>query len=193
MPANNPYLIKYRINTYHNKPFRRLMLIGHAPSGYIIASLLLRKFSGRSISPAFFYVAGIIGALAPDLDMLFFYFVDHRQHHHHTYFPHFPLLWLSLLSVSVVWLCLAKKSKFAALAFIFCLGGFIHMVLDTIVGDIWWFAPFIDRPFALFNVPALYKPWWLNFIFHWSFALELSLWLWAIVVYRRHSSQLSKA
>jgi inner membrane protein len=168
------------------------MIIGHAPSGYIIASLLLRKFSERSISPTLFFVAGVIGALAPDLDMLYFHLVDHRQHHHHTYFPHFPLLWLSLLSVSVAWLRLNKESKCAALAFVFCLGGFFHMVLDTIVGDIWWFAPFLDRPFAMFTVPALYKPWWLNFILHWSFALELSLWVWAFLIYRKNDSHLLK-
>lgn len=59
------------------------------------------------------------------------------------------------------------------------------MSLDSIVGDVWWFAPLLDRPFALFTVPALYQPWWLNFILHWSFGLEISLWIWALLIFRK--------
>jgi hypothetical protein len=70
------------------------------------------------------------------------------------------------------------------LAFLFCLGGFIHLILDTIIGDIWWLAPFVDRPFSMFPVPARYHPWWLNFLLHWSFALELALWIGAFFLYR---------
>jgi inner membrane protein len=76
----------------------------------------------------------------------------------------------------------------AALAVIFSLNGLLHMVLDTVVGDIWWFAPFVDKPYAFFTVPAVYKPWWLNFILHWSFALELAFVLVAIYVWRRSSN-----
>lgn len=66
-----------------------------------------------------------------------------------------------------------------------CRGRPAAQVLDSVVGDIWWFAPFVDRPFALFTVPALYKPWWLNFFLHWSFALELAICAWALATYRR--------
>jgi hypothetical protein len=59
------------------------------------------------------------------------------------------------------------------------------MVLDSIVGDIWWFAPFIDKPYALFTVPAIYTPWWLNFILHWSFMLELVFVFCAVALWRR--------
>ncbi|TAN48588.1 MAG: metal-dependent hydrolase [Methylococcaceae bacterium] len=164
------------------------MIIGHAPSGYITAKLLLGRFAERGVSPTWFLIAGIGGALAPDLDMIYFHLVDHRQHHHHTYFPHFPILWLCMLALSFAWLRLNHASKGAALAFVFCVGGFIHMILDSIVGDIWWLAPFVDRPFAMFTVPSLYHPWWLNFILHWSFALELLLWLWALLLLRKQSN-----
>ena len=53
------------------------------------------------------------------------------------------------------------------------------MVQDSVVGDIWWFAPFIDRSFAL------YTPWWLNFVLHWSFALELAICAIAVITFRR--------
>lgn len=163
------------------------MIIGHAPSGYITAKILLGKFTERNISTKRFIIAGTLGALAPDLDMLYFHFVDHRQHHHHSYFTHYPILWLSLLAIVIIWLTLNRTSKAAPLAFVFCLGGFVHMILDSIVGDIWWFAPFVDRPFALFTVHALYQPWWLNFVLHWSFGLEISLWFWALLIFRKSS------
>lgn len=44
---------------------------------------------------------------------------------------------------------------------------------------------FIDRPYVLSTVSALFKPWWRNFVLHWSFALELGICAWALVIYRR--------
>jgi len=64
----------------------------------------------------------------------------------------------------------------------FCLNGFVHLLLDSVVGDIWWLALFVDRPVALATVTARHQPWWLNFALHWSFAPErgLLLWAWAL-------------
>lgn len=70
---------------------------------------------------------------------------------------------------------------------IFSVSGFIHMILDSIVGDIWWLAPFYNRPFSLVTVPSIYDPWWLNFIFHWSFFLEICLVVYALWILRRPS------
>src|SRR5262249_26358818 len=84
----------------------------------------------------------------------------------------------------VVWLGFGRTGRSgAALATIFSFNGFVHLLLDSIVGRIWWLAPFVDRPFSLFTVHGTYKPWWLNFMLHWSFALEIALlisaaWLW---------------
>lgn len=54
-------------------------------------------------------------------------------------------------------------------------GSIGHLLLDTIVGDIWWLYPYVDTPFALFVVPSLYRPWWLNFVLHWSFMVEVAV------------------
>ena len=162
------------------------MIIAHLPAGYIVSKLLVRRFEVFNISTTTFLWAGVIGAFFPDFDMLYFYLIDHRQHHHHTYITHYPILWLTLLTVSVLWLYYAKAKANAVYATIFSLNGFIHMFLDTIVGDIWWLAPWVmDKPFAFFTVPALYKPWWLNFILHWSFALELVILIYAIYLWRK--------
>jgi hypothetical protein len=34
-------------------------------------------------------------------------------------------------------------------------------------------------------MPAIFKPWWLNFELHWSFAVELAICAWALPIYRR--------
>ncbi|HTY98851.1 MAG TPA: hypothetical protein VMB75_03375, partial [Rhodocyclaceae bacterium] len=103
----------------------------------------------------------------------------------HTYATHFPVLWAGLLLLSLAWLRSGRGKDLAALATIFSLNGLLHMVLDSIVGDIWWFAPFWDQPFSIFPVRPHYKPWWTNFILHWSFALELLVTAWAIHLWRR--------
>ena len=161
------------------------MLIGHAPAGYIAAALLHGKLFASQVSAKAFIVAGVLGGVAPDLDMLYFHLIDQRQHHHHSYFSHWPALWLGLLALSLLLLRLRRSSQTAMLAVAFCITGLLHMLLDSIVGDIWWLAPLLDQPYALFSVPARYTPWWLNFLLHWSFTLELGLWLWAWLLYRQ--------
>lgn len=160
------------------------MFIGHLPTGYVTAKLLFKHFADTGVTAKLFFWAGALGAIAPDLDLVYFYLVDNRQNHHHTYWPHFPILWLVLLVSSSVLFKFARKKSGAALALIFSINGFLHMLLDSIVGDIWWLAPFIDLPYALFTVEAAYKPWWLNFILHWSFALEMLIFVWAFYLWR---------
>ncbi|KHD08073.1 hydrolase [Candidatus Thiomargarita nelsonii] len=160
------------------------MIIGHLPAGYVFSKLIANKLVSRKSQRLFVFV-GVIGAIAPDFDMFYFHLIDNRQHHHHTYWSHYPILWLGLLLFCSVWL--PSKKSAALLGLIFSVNGLIHMFLDSIVGDIWWFAPFVDKPFALFTVPALYSPWWLNFILHWSFALELFILMWAVFIWHRNS------
>jgi len=160
------------------------MIIGHIPAGYVVSKLLFARLEPFGVSLKSFLWAGVLGAIAPDLDMLYFHLVDHRLHHHHTYATHFPLLWGALLLACTPWLRSSSVKHCAALATIFSVNGLIHVFLDSIVGDVWWLAPFITKPFSFFTVPALYKPWWLNFIFHWSFALEIAVLVWAVYFWR---------
>lgn len=160
------------------------MIIGHLPAGYIVSKLMLPYFETRRAVSKLFLWAGAMGSFAPDFDMVYFRLIDHRQHHHHTYWTHFPIVWIGLLLVALLWFHSTHAKSRAAPAVIFSINGFIHLFLDTIVGDIWWLAPFIDKPFALFTVPALYTPWWLNFLLHWSFVLELAIVAWAVYWWR---------
>lgn len=163
------------------------MFIAHVPSGYILSVSLLERIRHAPASTSAIFWAGMTGALTPDFDLAYFYLVDHRHTHHHKYFTHWPMFWLLLLTVAMLWLRFDSKSRVALLSWIFCLGCTLHVILDSFVGDIWWFAPFINKPFALFTVQAAFQPWWLNFIWHWSFAVEAGICLWAGLLYRRRS------
>jgi len=162
------------------------MFIAHLPTGYILSNIVKKRSGLKHANLKLFMMFGMMGAIAPDLDMFYFYLVDHRQHHHHSYLTHYPIIWFSLLSLSAVWYRVAIDKANAILALVFTANGCLHLVLDTLVGDIWWFAPFIDKPYALFTVAARYQPWWLNFILHWSFLLELLICLWGLTIWRRN-------
>ncbi|MBQ0712776.1 MAG: metal-dependent hydrolase [Porticoccus sp.] len=161
------------------------MIVAHLPAGYISAKLLFKHFIGAGVGAQVFIIFGILGAVFPDLDMFYFYLIDNRQHHHHTYWPHYPMLWLVLLAIASLWLKFSKERSNASLLLVFSIGGFIHMLLDTIVGDVWWLSPFVDKSFVLFTVPATYEIWWFNFIFHWSFVLEICILVWSILLLRK--------
>lgn len=161
------------------------MIIGHLPAGYIASTLLFSRFEVPGLVRKAFLAAGMLGAIAPDLDMFYFYFLDHRAHSHHSYVTHFPIVWLTLLGLSSLWHRRSADRARPALAVIFTLNGFIHMFLDYIGSNIHWLAPFINQPFSLFTVAAVYEPWWLNFILHRSFGLELAIVLWAFWLWRR--------
>jgi hypothetical protein len=161
------------------------MFVAHIPAGYICGKSLLQRFAGSGVPAKLLLLVSIFGAIAPDLDLFYFYLIDQRRTPHHLYWPHFPLVWLVLLAASACWLRAANRKQHAALAFMFSLGGMVHVMLDTIVGDIYWLAPFRLEAFSLFIVPSLYKPWWLNFFLHWSFLLELLLVVWAVILFRR--------
>lgn len=156
------------------------MILAHLPAGYITVRLFLKRFIKIKISPTALFSWGILGAVAPDLDMLYFYLVDNRQHHHHLYWSHYPVVWFSLLGLSIVAGYIASLYKYSVYGLIFFLAGCVHLLLDSVVGDIWWLAPFVDQPFALATVPNRFQPWWLNFILHWSFLLELGIIFWAV-------------
>ena len=124
------------------------------------------------------------------VDLLYFYFIDNRSHHHHTYWTHYPVAWLTLTLMSLFWLRISKNGTSARLAVVFAISGCAHLLLDSIVGDVWWLAPFVVRPYALFVVPAVHEWWMLNFVLHWSFCFEIALVFWALAV-RRTTSRIS--
>lgn len=145
------------------------MFIAHIPAGYLAASWLHK----RGAVAGGLFAACIIGSVFPDIDLLYFYLIDGKSHHHHSYWIHYPVLWLALSTLSAAWYLISGRRTAALLALAFCANAFLHIMLDGIVGDIWLFAPWINRHYALATVSPGFSPWWLNFILHWSFLFEL--------------------
>ena len=104
------------------------MLIAHAPVGYLVGTAL------RRASPVPGLVAAAVsGALAPDLDMLLF--LADRSIHHHAWPTHWPVTWVGLAVVTAPGLCWAPTRRPAVLALVFAGNGFLHLALDTLVGE----------------------------------------------------------
>ena len=161
--------------------FKKPMIFGHLPAGYITAKLLFKTFKNRTAFYKAFMFWGMLGAITPDIDLLYYYTIDDYQHPHHTYLTHLPFCWLTLLLLSFVWLRLSNNhSQNPAFAFIFALGGVIHMLLDTFTGEIFWLMPFFSTPFSFVSSDREYNSWGLNYFTHWAFVLELFIIWWAL-------------
>jgi inner membrane protein len=97
----------------------------------------------------------LLGSVFPDLDWFYFYFVDHRRHHHHTYWTHLPIFWTLAIPIALLLLRVARTRRAFTLTAVFGGGAFLHLLLDSIVGQIWWLYPWVDEPFSLFVVNAV--------------------------------------
>jgi len=148
------------------------MFLAHLPAGYLVSRALLRR--GEQPAVKWTLAAGMAGGVFPDLDLLYLHLVDATPQHHHTYWTHLPVAWLGLSALA--WFAARKHSAAFRLALAaFLLAWLSHLLLDTVTGDIWWLYPFVDTPYSLVTVDARYQPWWMNFLLHWSMALEFAI------------------
>lgn len=151
------------------------MLIAHLPSGYILGTFMRRQWPG---SPAI-VGAAMVGSVIPDIDMLYFHFIDGGRTHHHSYMTHWPLFWAAAGALSLLFVSWRARSYLAATAAFFA-AAMLHMVLDTLASPILWLMPFDRRAFELVTVPADFSNWVLSFLLHWTFACELLICGWAL-------------
>ena len=159
------------------------MTFGHLSAGYITSKLFFKAFEHQCVYSKAFMFWGLFGSIAPDFDMLYYFLVDHTLPNHHKYFSHVPLFWLTLLLMSLFWLQLHRyRNQNPASAFIFAFNGFIHTTLDTVTGEIWWLAPFVNKSFSL----GAEKSEIPNFT-DWTFGIELSLLLLALSLWGNSS------
>ncbi|MGX9354517.1 metal-dependent hydrolase [Roseobacteraceae bacterium S113] len=138
------------------------MIIGHLPTGYLAARALERSFDEDPLV----WWAILLGSVAPDFDMLWFVFVDHGTVHHHTYITHDPTLWVGVLGTGL----LVASRLLIGLG----LGALLHLSLDTIAGAITWGYGRVSFSGPLVEVPAVQSHWILNFLLHWTFAVEIT-------------------
>jgi inner membrane protein len=164
------------------------VFIGHLPASYLATSVVLDRNGVAGSQRRRLLALGLAAGIAPDFDLPYFYLVDQRRHLHHSYFPHLPAFWLAVLALSsaVLWLAHSRKASWLVLGVI-GLNVTLHLVLDSVAGGIRWLWPLSHTEFRLVSVPARYHPWYLNFILHWTFGLELALVIGAVWLFlRRH-------
>ena len=154
------------------------MFFAHIPAGYLVSRALVR---GNPFPLKFVLFAGMAGGMLPDIDLLYLYLLDSTPQHHHTYWTHLPIDWLGCTVLA--WVAARKCSAAFRLGLAaFLLGWLSHLLLDTLTGDIWWLYPLVDQPYSLVKIEARYQPWWMNYLLHWSMAVEaaiiaLAVWL----------------
>ncbi len=120
--------------------------------------------------------ACLLGAVFPDFDLIWFYLVDNRAVHHHRYWVHAPGFWLLVTAMAAPFLWrttgIIRRAGIAFLA-----AWFLHLCLDSIVGSIMWLWPFSNQFFQLATVRPTHSHFVLSFMAHWSFTLEIAIWL----------------
>ena len=159
------------------------MIIGHLPAGYIIAKLYAHNAAPNQKVYDLILITGLVSSVIPDLDLLYFYGID-RTLHHHFLFPHLPIFWLcALCAIGFSALCMRSR-LLMILTGAAALGLFSHLVLDTIAGGIAWGLPWDPSLIRLVDIPATHSHFLISFALHWTFLLEISLWVLAIWLYR---------
>ncbi len=145
------------------------MIIGHIPANYLAAVFTSRFTPSKAV-----FTGILIAAVIPDLDILWFYLVDNRGHHHHSYLTHRPALWALTLGVGY----LAKRPFLIGLG----IGGLVHVALDTTLGEIAWAWPLSDHAAPFIVVQPTHSHFLLSFMAHWTFLIEIMLWVIAATV-----------
>lgn len=147
------------------------MFIAHLPAGYLLSQ------THPTLKRHRFWV--MAGAVLPDLDMLYFAFIDAGSTHHHSYLTHRPALW----ACGVVLALMLHRHGAARRLLAQSLGALLHMLLDSVVGAINWGWPAWTFSAPLVVVPARYDWWVMSFLTHWTFAVELVICLSAACLY----------
>ncbi|HEV3052353.1 MAG TPA: metal-dependent hydrolase [Longimicrobium sp.] len=170
------------------------MFIAHLPAGYLATRSILRRHPAAEPLRRRLLALGMAASVLPDLDLLWFYFVDQRRQVHHAYLPHLPLFWLAVFAAAALILRLRRAARSTWLATaVFAANILLHLVLDTIAGGIRWLWPFSHAELVMAHVPARHEPWVLNFVLHWTFALELAILAAALLVAWRTGQSRSRA
>ena len=154
------------------------MFIAHLPAGYISTKYIINKSQSIELplkDTKLYIVVGLIAAMLPDFDMLYFYLIDNRQHLHHGYATHLPIFWAVPIAIWALLSVIFKNQKSLLLSLIVGVNVILHLFLDTFVGKVRWLYPLSNMDFYFFDVPAKYNWWVWNFVLHWTFLFELAI------------------
>jgi inner membrane protein len=151
------------------------MFIAHLPAGYLLTRRIARRAGPGGLQHRRLMAIGLLASVLPDFDMLYFYLVDNGRTLHHDYWTHLPAFWLFATGMSAVFFRIARLPVPWPAVTALLAGVMLHLALDSIAGGIAWLYPFHRGKLALIEVPARYGWWVWNFVFHWSFLLEIAI------------------
>lgn len=148
------------------------MFIAHLPAGFLLTRRFLKNQRDNVHYIKFLFV-GLVASIAPDFDLAYFYLIDDRQHPHHSYWTHIPIYWIGLYALLVypLYRLFGRLAVKLLSLFLFC--GLLHMTLDSIASGIKWLYPFNTDYHGIWRIPSVYDWWVANYLFHWTFILEL--------------------
>lgn len=148
------------------------MITAHLPAGYVLA----RTQDWRG--PVLW--AALLGAIFPDFDLLFFYFIDDRAIHHHRYWVHAPAF--ALVCSGAAYLLAGRVAKAWTKAIVaFGAAWLVHIVLDSVTGGIMWLWPVSGDLYRLIEVPGRAGVHFLvAFLTHWTIVFEIAIWIAAL-------------
>jgi inner membrane protein len=163
------------------------MLIAHVPMGYLQGKWFSRyaKLPLKQVM-----LLSLLGNIAPDFDMFYFYVFDGRKTHHHDYVTHWPLFWIAVSSFLIAATYVLKR-KNITLSLAFSIGTMSHMVMDSVAAPIHWLAPFSQANFELVHVPAISSNWIISFVSHWTFGIEIMICIYAFVLFLQSRRKVS--
>jgi len=148
------------------------MFIAHLPAGYLLSRQILKSERDK-LNYLRFLSVGLIASIAPDFDLAYFYLIDNRQHPHHSYWTHIPIFWVGIYALLVYPVYRLFNRLGVKLLSLFLICGLLHMVLDSIASGIKWLYPFNTDYHGIWRIPSVYDWWVANYLFHWTFVLEI--------------------
>ena len=158
------------------------MFIAHLPAGFLLARSLLKS---ERDEPNYikYLLVGLLVSIAPDFDLAYFHLIDNRQHPHHSYWTHIPIYWIAIYCLLSYPVYKYPGKRSLKLLSVFLLCGLLHMALDSVASGIKWLYPFDQSYFGIWRIPAVHDWWVANYLFHWTFLLELVITISAVVVF----------
>jgi inner membrane protein len=164
------------------------MFVAHSFAGYLCSRHCLHRFKQHLTGPTqwkYYLLFGVFCSVLPDFDLLYFYTIDNRQHLHHSYWTHIPIFWVIVAgTIYGVGRWIVNK-RVGVSCVILLVNTLLHLVLDTIAGGIYWFYPLSDMYVQWLHITPRYSWWVLNYIFHWTFFLEICIILAAVYTYSK--------
>lgn len=151
------------------------MMFAHVPAGYLLARLV-RRISPAAAGQRALLAWGMVGGIAPDIDLFWAKYVDHWTVHHHRYLTHWPNFWLLVLGLAALVLAWRRAGAGAWLALgVFTLGIGSHLFLDWMVSAMWLLAPFSDESFQLVHAPFSYRYWLFRVLSQWTTWVDIGI------------------